>query len=119
LFAALRMWPARSAPVEIPKAAAAASVPEPPPAVVEKKPMRIEIEASEPAWVSLTDADGNMLLTRLIQPGDPRTIEVDRAAKLRTGNAGGLIVKLDGKLLGPLGPKGKIREIDFSDGSFK
>lgn len=124
LFIVLRMWPARSAPVESPKAAAAATPPavqpqpQPPPPP-ERKPMRIEIEASDPAWVALTDADGNSLLTRLIQPGDTRTIEVDHAAKLRTGNAGGLMVKLDGKPLGPLGPKGKIRVVEFSDGAFK
>jgi hypothetical protein len=125
LIAGLRLWPARSAPPEAPRVAAAASVPEPPtpapsptPAPA-RKTMQIELQASEAAWVALTDADGNALLVRTLDPGDSRTIEVDRAARLRTGNAGALTVKLDGKPLGPLGPKGKIREVEFSNGAFK
>ncbi|SRR5579883_293319 len=127
LFAGLRLWPARSAPVEVAKVSAAAPPPATPaPAQGEpvltpqpRKIMRIELESSEPTWVSLTDSDGNALMTRLLSPGDPRTVEVDRAAKLRTGNAGGLMVKLDGKPIGTLGPKGKIREVLFADGEFK
>ncbi len=117
LVGLLRLRPAQSAPVEVPKAEAA-PVPAAPP-LPQRKTMRIEIEASEPSWITLTDADSNALFTGVIQPGDTKTIEVDRAAKLRTGNAGGLIVKLDGKFLGPLGPKGKIRQIEFLEGSYK
>ncbi len=122
LFAGMRFWPLRSAPVETPKVEAAAPPPAPVPAPApepRRTIMKIELAASEPAWVALTDADGNALLTRLLQPDQPRTVEVDHAAKLRTGNAGALQVSLDGKPLGPLGPKGKIREIEFKDGEFK
>ena len=119
LVVLLRSWPARPAPVEVPKAAAAAAPIAPVVEAPVRKTMRIEVEASEPAWVSMTDADGNALLMGLIHPGESRSFEVDRAAKLRTGNAGGLIVKLDGKLLGPLGPAGQIREVAFSEGTFK
>jgi hypothetical protein len=121
LFAGMRLWPARSAAREAPRVVAAAPASPPPPVEVQKRaqPMRIEMEASEPCWVSLTDADGNRLLTRALMPGDPRTVEVERMARLRTGNAGGLKVSLNGKPLGPLGPKGKIREIEFKDGNFK
>jgi hypothetical protein len=122
LFAGIRMWPVRSAPVEITKVAAA---PPPPPPTQTPQPepqhnmMKIQLEASEPCWVALSDADGNRLLARALMPGDPRTIEVDHGAKLRTGNAGGLKIALNGKPLGVIGPYGKIREIEFKDGKFK
>ncbi len=127
LFAGIRLWPARSAPPpEVPKPASVAAAPAPAPAPLpDPKPeprrniMRIELESSEPAWVTLMDADGNSLMTRLLQPGDTRTVEVDHAAKLRTGNAGALKVSLNGKPIGTLGPKGKIRVVDFTDGEFK
>ncbi|MGH9558054.1 MAG: DUF4115 domain-containing protein [Bryobacteraceae bacterium] len=81
--------------------------------------MKIELAASEPTWISLTDADGNKLMTRLLSPGDKRTLELENPATLRTGNAGGLLVSLDGKALGTIGPRGKVREIKFSGGAFK
>lgn len=80
--------------------------------------MRIELEALEAAWVSLEDANGNQLFYRLMPAGDKRSFEVASSARLRTGNAGGLRVTLDGKPLGPLGPHGKVREIQFSNGTY-
>jgi hypothetical protein len=121
VFVAARLWMARPAE-SAPKVVVAAPPPAPPPEP-EPKPrprsMQIELSASELTWVSVTDADGNKLLTRALGPGDVRNIEVDRPAHLRTGNAGGLRVTLDGKPLGNLGPRGKVREIDFKDGEFK
>jgi hypothetical protein len=81
--------------------------------------MRIYVEASEPTWVSLTEADGNRLMVRMLEPGDTRTFELAKTVTLRTGNAGGLIVRLNGKSIGPLGPHGKVQEIEFKDGSFR
>jgi len=81
--------------------------------------MRIDLEAKELTWVSLVDSDGNKLLTALLAPGDPRTVELLKAATLRIGNAAGLSVRVDGKAVGPLGPAGRVREIEFKDGTFK
>jgi len=81
--------------------------------------MRIELEATEPTWISMADSNGTPLLAQLLVPGQPRRVEVNKAAKLRTGNAGGLDVSVDGKPVGPLGPHGKIREIEFKDGEYK
>ena len=46
-------------------------------------------------------------------------IDLERPALLRTGNAGGLKIQFNGKSLGPLGPRGKVREILFKNGAFK
>ena len=80
--------------------------------------MHIELDASEPCWIAMTDSDGNHLFSGVLSPGAPRTVEVEQAAKLRTGNAGGLMVKLNGKPLGEIGPHGKVREIEFRDNAF-
>jgi hypothetical protein len=137
LFGAIWLWPVRSVQSDAPRvvtAAPATAAPVPPAPVVTAPPpapapsvkptphpgnMRLDLEPTEVAWVSLTDANGNSLLEKVLAPGDLRTIDINHAAKLRVGNAGGLIVKLDGKPLGTLGPKGKIRQIDFQDGQFK
>ena len=122
LVAGMRLWQAKPVQSEAPHVVSAAPPPQLPPAVKpDPRPriMHIELRASDMAWVSLTDADGNSLLARALAPGELRTVEVDRAAHLRTGNAGALDVTLNGTSLGVLGPRGKIREIQFQDGEFK
>ena len=81
--------------------------------------MQVEIQADEPAWVMITDKDGRILIARTLQPNETRTLEIGNDATLRTGNAGGLHVRLNGKDLGHLGPTGKIRDVQFKSGEFK
>jgi hypothetical protein len=104
-----------SAPAAPPAAAAPAPAPAPPPPAV----MRIDLEALDTAWVSLLDAEGNQLIYRTLQAGDTRSVEVADSATLRTGNAGALRVRLDGKPIGPLGPAGGVREVLFSHGTYR
>ncbi len=125
IFASWRLWPARPAEAVIAKSpvpsapiAPAAPVAAAPAETPRPAPMRIEIEASEPAWISVTDPDGDRLAVGVIEPGKPRTLDVDGPVMLRTGNAGGLLVKLNGKPLGAIGPRGKVRQIAFKDGKF-
>ena len=66
----------------------------------------------------MTGADGKQLAVAVIQPGKARVFTLDHPARLRTGNAGGLNIRLNGKSLGPLGPRGKVREVLFKDGAF-
>ncbi len=120
------MWPARPPEPVIAKstvpAPAPAPVPQTPPAPVEAaRPgaMHVEIDSIEPSWISITGFDGVRLVVAVIQPGKPRVIDLERPALLRTGNAGGLKVQFNGKSLGPIGPRGKVREILFKNGAYK
>ena len=118
--------------------AAAASVspfrpvepPKPKPAVVDvqapagppepgSEVMQVDLEAREPAWVSITDMDGRHLYVGVMQANETRSFDLTKAATLRTGNAGGLIVRFNGKEIGAIGPAGKIRDVEFQNGSFK
>ena len=80
---------------------------------------RIELEASEPSWISIRGGDGATQVARLIEPGTIQSVDIREPAILRAGNAGGLTVRLNGKTLGPLGPHGAVREVSFQDGEFK
>lgn len=82
-------------------------------------PMKLEIEVSEHAWISLTSADGTRLLTRLLEPGDTRVFELSQPATVRTGNAGGTILRLNGQPTGPIGGRGEVRAVLFRDGKFE
>lgn len=100
-------------------AAAAQPVVSAPQAVAgEPGTMQLDLDATSPSWISITDEDGNTLLAQLLVPGSPRTINLQKSAVLRAGNAGGLVVRLDGKPIGPIGPPGGVRDVAFKDGGF-
>ncbi len=81
--------------------------------------MHVAIEAREPAWVAVTDASGKRVMAKTLEANETQTLELTAGATLRTGNAGGLIVRFNGKEIGPLGPTGKIRDISFKNGAYK
>jgi hypothetical protein len=81
--------------------------------------MRIELLASEPSWVSLRASDGTTLMSGLIEPGKSQSVDIRQSAVLRAGNAGGLTIRANGKTLGPLGPHGAVRDVEFKNGDFK
>jgi hypothetical protein len=81
--------------------------------------MQIELEATEPSWISIRGRDGATQMTGLIEPGKSQSVNVREPAILRAGNAGGLTIRANGKLLGPLGPHGAVREVEFKNGEFK
>jgi hypothetical protein len=137
ILASWRLWPARSeerviakspgtaksaAPAEEqrpPAAPAPAPAPTPGPAPAARPvSMTIDIDSTEPAWIEVADAHGERLAIGTIEPGKGREIEVDHPVWLRTGNAGGLLVTLNGKALGEIGPHGKVRVVAFRDGQF-
>ncbi len=98
---------------------AANSVTPPAPSSEPGAPMHIDLEAREPAWVSITDMDGNTLIARTLQPNESQSFELMEGAVLRTGNAGALVLRFNGMDVGPLGPAGKIRDVEFRHGTFK
>jgi cytoskeletal protein RodZ len=81
--------------------------------------MQVELDATSPSWISMKDADGNTVIAQLLVPGSPQTVTLRKPAILRAGNAGGLVIRLDGKPIGPIGPPGGVRDVEFKDGGFK
>jgi hypothetical protein len=81
--------------------------------------MHIDIEAKQAAWVAVTDASGKRLMAKTLEANETHTLDLTAGATLRTGNAGGLVVRFNGKEIGPLGPVGKIRDISFKNGAYR
>ena len=82
--------------------------------------MQITLETHDAsAWVSMVDADGNALLARTLEPNETHNFELRKNVTLRTGNAGALEIRFNGKDIGPLGPSGKVREVEFRQGTFR
>jgi cytoskeletal protein RodZ len=76
----------------------------------------VEIAATESAWVQLSD-DGKPVYTSTLEPGMPRRFTVGSNAKLVTGNAGGIEVKVNGKPVGTVGPRGQVRTVVITAGN--
>ncbi len=70
---------------------------------------RIQVRAREEVWVQITGADDELLLTRILRPGDVYHVPDRSGLVLMTGNAAGIEILVDGELAPPLGPVGAVR----------
>ncbi|MCC7273049.1 MAG: helix-turn-helix domain-containing protein [Alphaproteobacteria bacterium] len=70
---------------------------------------RVLIRATSDSWVQIRDADSNLLLTRVLRAGDAYRVPDRPGITMRTGNAGGLEVVVDGRVAPSLGPTGGVR----------
>ena len=95
------------------QAAPAASADRPAPGAV-----RVQVTAEEAVWV-LARADGKYLFSGTLEPNETRTVEAGERLTLRIGNAGGVTITLNGKPIGTVGPKGQVREVQFTSGGFQ
>ncbi len=70
---------------------------------------RILVEALQPSWVEIADAEGNILFTNILRLGQALPIPNKPGVTLTTGNAAGVQIILDGKKLGALGKTGEVK----------
>jgi cytoskeletal protein RodZ len=71
---------------------------------------RILIKAKLNAWIQVRDDINNqLLLTRLLKPGDSYAVPDRPGLKLLTGNAGALEIQVDGAVAPSIGPVGAVR----------
>jgi cytoskeletal protein RodZ len=81
-------------------------------------PVRVELTADEPVWV-LVRSDGKYLFSGTLGAKESRAFEAASTVLLRLGNAGGVAITLNGKPVGPVGPKGQVRTVQFTSGGFE
>ncbi len=72
-------------------------------------PSRVSVVARQATWVEISDADGSILLTRLLRKGDIYKAPMQDGLTLVTGNAGGLGFLVDGQIVPDVGPVGSVR----------
>ncbi len=70
---------------------------------------RIEIRATHESWVQITEANGGAIFTRVLKPGDVYRVPGRAGLTLRTGNAGGLEVLVDGQPVPSLGALSQVK----------
>jgi cytoskeletal protein RodZ len=112
-----KMQPQTATPKPAETAVAVSAVPAPapaPPAVdtsaLSGRAVQVVLAAKEESWVQAI-ADGKSVFIGMLKPGETRAIGADERVKVRTGNAGGIEISLNGKPIDPLGPSGQVRSV--------
>jgi cytoskeleton protein RodZ len=94
-----------------------AAAPETPVAPVENAnpaaTLHVSLAADADTWVQAW-ADGKCVVVGTLQPNAVKTVDAVDTVRIRTGNAGGLQVTVNGKPAGPIGPSGQIRIVEIS-----
>jgi cytoskeleton protein RodZ len=85
------------------------------PVAVSEGQVTVDVTATETAWVQVS-SEGKTVFIGTLEPNQPRSFAVGPNGKLLTGNAGAVEVRMNGKPLGALGPKGQVRTVLFSGG---
>ena len=81
-------------------------------------PVHVEVVADKTVWM-LARVDGKFAFSGTMEPNDRRTIDAEKDVLLRLGNAGNVTISLNGKPIGPAGPKGQVRTLQFTSGGFQ
>jgi cytoskeleton protein RodZ len=72
---------------------------------------RIVIRATADSWIQIRSTDQSLLFTRVLKAGESYLVPNRPGVSMRTGNAGGLEIAVDGKPTPSLGPNGAIRTV--------
>lgn len=79
--------------------------------VVWKTSKRVRLKASADCWIKIRDAEGKVVLSRLLHAGDSFAPPGNAGLTMTVGNAGALVMALDGKDLPPLGNEGQVKKV--------
>jgi cytoskeletal protein RodZ len=113
---------AKVEPVPIALASPANGAPQPaavtPSAPIATSKVLVDLLAHEETWLSVS-SDGKPVFSGILAANQSKTVESKEYAKLRVGNAAGLEVRLNGKLLGPLGHRGQVLIVVFTPDNFQ
>jgi transcriptional regulator with XRE-family HTH domain len=105
-------------PIQPPiQTAAPAAVPPAPSPVDTSQPdrhtVRVVVTARDDSWIQVT-AEGKTAFIGVLKAGESRNFDSDGPVRLRTGNAGGIDISLNGKQIDSLGPAGQIRSVSLT-----
>lgn len=73
------------------------------------------INATAMSWVQVRDDAGNLVMTRVLQPGESYRVPNRAGLQMVTGNAGGIEIFVDGQPTAAFGRPGDVvRNIDLN-----
>jgi cytoskeleton protein RodZ len=69
---------------------------------------RVVLQASQESWVEIRDRFNKRVLSRLMAVGDRLEVPDQAGLRLTVGNAGGIVITVDGQAVPPLGGPGVV-----------
>jgi cytoskeleton protein RodZ len=98
--------------------AAPTPAPEAAPTSADAAHVRVGLSADEKTWVSIS-SDGKNVFANSLEPHETKIIEASEKVRLLVGNAGGVEISLNGKPIGPIGPRGQVRVVELTPAGFQ
>ena len=96
------------------------AAPTPGPAQPTQPPRRFALVAVSDTWVQVTNGAGSVTYTGILSAGESYNIPAQDGLRLKTGNAGGLYIEVDGQRFGPLGNNGAVmRNVTLNPGAVR
>jgi cytoskeleton protein RodZ len=89
-------------PAAVPPSPAAEPASVPPPA-------KVVIRANRDAWIEIRNKDDSVLLQKVLRQGESYNVPDQKGLIMTTGNAGGIVIELEGKPLQSLGSLGVVK----------
>jgi cytoskeleton protein RodZ len=80
--------------------------------------VRVGLSADEKTWISIS-SDGKNVFAQSLEPHETKIVEASAKVRLVVGNAGGVEISLNGKPIGPIGPRGQVRVVELSPAGFQ
>jgi cytoskeleton protein RodZ len=117
-MAATTPTPAQPPPTPAPASAQAAPVPAAMLTPADPARVRVGLSADEKTWVSVS-SDGKNVFSRSLEPHETKIVEGLEKVRLLVGNAGGVEISLNGKPIGPIGPRGQVRVVELTPAGFQ
>jgi cytoskeleton protein RodZ len=78
----------------------------------------LSLSATERTWLRIT-SDGRTIFSGILQPSESKVLKGSDMATMKVGNAAGIDVRLNGRPIGPLGPRGQVRTVRFTSEDFE
>jgi cytoskeleton protein RodZ len=119
--------PKQTAPAPTPALVPTAPAPTPDPVPVQTLPavppasaaaLRVGLSADEKTWISIS-SDGKNVFSNSLEPHETKLVEASAKVRLLVGNAGGVEISLNGKPIGPIGPRGQVRIVELTPAGFQ
>ena len=114
----------RTTPVAMVRSPLPSMLPEAPNAVPTAVPtgdasgVVLKLSATERTWLSIS-SDGKEIFAGILQPSESKTLTGLDRATMKVGNAGGIEVLWNGKVISPLGPRGQVLTIRITPEDFE
>ena len=69
----------------------------------------IYIEASEDSWIEIQNINSKVLVSKIIKKNEKIKLAYEKDLILVTGNAGGIIIKIDNNIINKIGESGEVK----------